>query len=144
MIETRMTAHHRGNAGNARKLRAAASTALMALAICAAAAASGTKSVPVFFPEEARARLRANAGQTAWGENIRRTAVDAARPWLEMSDEGLWDLMFGATITRSWMVWSNGHCPSCKNPVPMYSWKVDALKMPWKMACPHCGRSTST
>jgi len=46
--------------------------------------------------------------------------------------------MFGATIQRSWMVWSNGHCPSCRRDVPMYEWEMDALQTPWKTACPHC------
>ena len=55
-----------------------------------------------------------------------------------MSDEQLWRLMFGATIPRSWMVWSNGNCPSCDKPVPMYDWKIDAIKEPWKLRCPHC------
>jgi len=35
-------------------------------------------------------------------------------------------------------VWSDGHCPSCKKPVPMYEWVPDALKQPWKMRCPQC------
>lgn len=57
---------------------------------------------------------------------------------MRMSDDELWSLMFGATIKRSWMVWSNGHCPSCKRDVPMYTWKMDALAKPWKTQCPHC------
>ncbi len=32
--------------------------------------------------------------------------------------------MFGHTITRSWMVWSSGHCPLCAGEgVPMY-WRI--------------------
>ena len=55
-----------------------------------------------------------------------------------MSDEALWDLMFGATIYRSWMVWSNGHCPACQEGVPMYNWRMDFFEHPWKLQCPHC------
>ena len=53
-----------------------------------------------------------------------------------MSDEQLWRLMFGATIPRSWMVCSNGHCPACDKPVPMYDWKIDALKEPVEAPLP--------
>ncbi len=104
----------------------------------ARAAAAGQKSGSVFFPEDTRLKLRTVASPSAWGESARRTAIEDAKPWLDMSDDALWDLMFGPAITRSWMVWSNGHCPACRKPVPMYSWKVDALKAPWKMECPHC------
>jgi len=55
-----------------------------------------------------------------------------------MSDDELWSLMFGPAIDRSWMVWSNGHCPACGKGVPMYEWKIEALPEPWKVACPHC------
>jgi hypothetical protein len=103
-----------------------------------AAEAAADKTGSAFFPTEARTRMRENAGRTAWGDTVRRAVVEAAKPWLAMSDEALWELMFGPTITRSWMVWTNGHCPACRKPVPMYSWKADALKAPWKMECPHC------
>lgn len=102
------------------------------------ASADSQKSGSVFFPEATRQKMRA-AAATAWGESARRAAIEAAQPWLAMSDDALWDLMFGPTITRSWMVWSNGHCPACRNPVPMYAWKADALNVPWKLECPHCG-----
>ncbi len=102
------------------------------------AVAASQKAGPVFFPEAARQKLRATAALSSWGESARRAAIQDAQPWLAMSDDALWELMFGPAITRSWMVWSNGHCPSCRKPVPMYSWKVDALKAPWKMECPHC------
>jgi hypothetical protein len=103
-----------------------------------AAPAAGQKARSAFFPEKTRLELRANAARSSWGEAVSRGVIEAAKPWLAMSDDALGDLMFGATLTRSWMVWSNGHCPSCGKPVSMYSWKVDALATPWKMECPHC------
>ena len=33
----------------------------------------------------------------------------------------------GSGLPRSWMVWSNGHCPACRKPVPMYDWQIDAI-----------------
>ena len=62
----------------------------------------------------------------------------AAAPWGAFTDDELWALPFGKTITPSWMVWSDGHCPSCAQGVPMYDWQAEALEMPWKLRCPHC------
>ena len=56
-----------------------------------------------------------------------------------MDDEALWSLVFGNTITRSWMVWSDGHCPACLKDVNMYRWEIDPLQRPWKVRCPRCG-----
>jgi dienelactone hydrolase len=92
----------------------------------------------VLFGPELRTLVRANVEKYPWAAQIRDAAVVAAKPWMEMSDDQLWAMMFGSTITRSWMVWSNGHCPACKKDVPMYNWRVDALGRPWKMRCPHC------
>jgi len=96
------------------------------------------KTTSAFFPSELVARARANARDHAWAAEIRDSLVAAARPWMEMSDDELWELMFGNTLKRAWQVWSDGHCPSCNKPVPMYEWIPDALKKPWKMRCPQC------
>lgn len=92
----------------------------------------------VFFPGELVARAQANARDHAWAAAIRDPLVAAAQPWMDLSDDELWNLMFGNTIKRAWQVWSDGHCPACRKPVPMYEWKPDALRQPWKMRCPQC------
>jgi hypothetical protein len=91
-----------------------------------------------FYPPKLLERIRANAEKDDWGRDIKKRGVAAAEPWMKMSDDELWKLVFGATIPRSWHVWSDGHCPACKKPVPMYDWKIDALKQPWKVRCPEC------
>lgn len=96
------------------------------------------KEASVFFPTSLVTVARENAARYAWAAELREGIVRAAEPWVRMSDEDLWGLMFGNTIRRSWMVWSSGYCPACKVPVPMYNWKVDALAMPWKVECPSC------
>ena len=101
-------------------------------------AAAIEKTASAFFPGELVARARANASNHAWAAAIRDSLVTAARPWLKMSDDELWELMFGNTIRRAWQVWSDGHCPACQKPVPMYEWAPDALQHPWKMRCPQC------
>ncbi|MCF7686876.1 MAG: heparinase II/III-family protein [Cephaloticoccus sp.] len=92
----------------------------------------------VFFPEPALTALRANLQKDSHALAQAQACLAAAREWTDRSDEELWSAMFGATITRSWMVWSNGHCPACKGDVPMYDWKADPLHVPWKVTCPHC------
>ncbi len=96
------------------------------------------RKASVFMPSWLANRARANVARFPWAAEIRDGLVERARPWVEMSDEDLWDLMFGSTITRSWMVWSDGYCPACKEGVPMYNWEMDPLERPWKVRCPHC------
>lgn len=92
----------------------------------------------MFFPPTLIEKARANIQQYPWAAEMQRQLIEAAQPWMGFSDEELWSLMFGNTITRSWMVWSNGYCPACKTEVPMYGWEIDALQRPWTVRCPHC------
>jgi hypothetical protein len=90
-----------------------------------------------FYPPHLLERARTNIDRNDWGRSVRAKAIEIAGPWKTMSDEQLWRLMFGATMPRSWMVWSNGNCPACDKPVPMYDWRIDAINKPWKLTCPH-------
>jgi hypothetical protein len=103
-----------------------------------AADAPAQKRESVFFPAAAREQAAANAKRYPWAAGIRAEAVREAERWVRMSDDELWRLMFGPRITRSHMVWSNGFCPACRKPVPMYDWQIDAWARPWKVRCPHC------
>ena len=96
------------------------------------------KTRSVFMPLELRERAWANIRQDEAMTRLRDQIVERARPWMELSDDQVWGLMFGPGITRSWMVWSDGHCPACGKSVPMYNWRMDALSRPWKTWCPHC------
>ena len=113
------------------------------LASCVQAADAGVqgqmheKTAAVFHAGMA-ARARANAAKYPWAAKAAQQLVQRAERWLKYSDDQLWAWMFGNTITRSWMVWSNGHCPACAKSVPMYSWRFDPINQPWKARCPHC------
>ncbi|MHB9030090.1 MAG: heparinase II/III domain-containing protein [Candidatus Latescibacterota bacterium] len=96
------------------------------------------KKSSVLYPPEMVEKARKNAESNPWAAEVKKGIVAAAEPWLKYSDDELWSMMFGNTLHRSWMVWSNGHCPSCKKDVPMYTWEIDALNRPWKVRCPHC------
>ena len=96
------------------------------------------KNRSTFYHDRTLATARANIERDPLFRDFARQAEERAKPWREMTDEQLWGLMFGATIPRSWMVWSDGHCPACTQPVPMYQWRMDALNRPWKVTCPQC------
>lgn len=96
------------------------------------------KASSALFPPELTARARSNAQKYPWAKQACERIVADAQPWMKLSDDELWDLMFSNSIKRSWMVWSNGHCPACQKPVPMYEWIPAALQRPWKMQCPQC------
>jgi len=111
------------------------------LAASRSSADGGTPPVKthgVFCTASMLDKARANAARFPWAADVQKQIVANAAPWMNLSDEELWNLMFGPTITRSWMVWSNGYCPACKHGVPMYTWEMDALGRPWKVRCPHC------
>lgn len=103
-----------------------------------AAAPAPRADARFFFPGELVSRLRRNVEADDRVAEAARAAAREARHWADMPDEDLWRLVFGPTLPRSWMVWSDGHCPACEEPVPMYNWLIDALERPWKVACPHC------
>ncbi|MDQ1328096.1 MAG: hypothetical protein QG641_1381 [Candidatus Poribacteria bacterium] len=96
------------------------------------------KTHGVFYPSTLIEKARNNINSYKWAKDIKQQIEGSAQPWMRFSDDELWDMMFSCTITRSWMVWSDGYCPNCKNDVRMYSWKMNALDMPYKVQCPHC------
>ncbi len=96
------------------------------------------KTGSVFFNTRLKNILQNNIKEYTWAEDAKKLILKNAEPWLSYSDNELWEMMFGSTIHRAWMVWSDGYCPSCGKDVRMYSWKIDALNIPWKVACPHC------
>ena len=98
-----------------------------------------SKHMAVFTTHGMTERVVENAGRYGWATDSRDRLIKSAEKWLRLSDGELHGFMFGSAITRSWMVWSDGFCPFCKNPVPMYTWKIDGLNRPWKVQCPHCG-----
>ncbi len=96
------------------------------------------KTQSTFFGSGVRATIQRNIKDCPHARAERDRVVAEAAHWAGMSEDELWGMMFGPTIGRSWMVWSNGHCPACKKPVVMYGWKIDPVKRPWKAQCPSC------
>jgi len=104
---------------------AVASLAVLSIAMSVHGQTSTTKQQSVFYPQQLIDRLHHNVDRYAWAAELRDAVVRQAEPWRRLDDDELWHLMFGSTITRSWMVWSEGYCPSCQQPVPMYNWHAD-------------------
>ena len=106
--------------------------------VAAAEEAAPAKTQSVFFSDDVLAQARRNMEHFPWAASHREQAVQAAARWAAHTDEELWELMFCPGLPRSWMVWSDGFCPACRNSVPMYTWECDPAQHPWKMQCPHC------
>ena len=117
--------------------------ALLAAALLPAAASTPAqellKTESTLYPAELVEQVRANAERDPWAASVRDAIISHAEPWRLMSDSELWELMFCATLPRSWMVWSDGYSPATGDPVPMYNWIMDGLEHPWKVKCPHSG-----
>ncbi len=96
------------------------------------------KNSSVFFPPQYSKLLQKNIQNNPWVNEFKNKCVEAAGPWMPLSDDELWNAGFGPDISRSWMVWSDGWCPACHEPVKMYAWIIDPFQHPWKVECPHC------
>jgi hypothetical protein len=97
-----------------------------------------TKTASVLYPAGMVEKAKGNAAAHPWAAAMCKEMIENAAPWLDMPDDDLWNLVFGATISRSWMVWSDGFCPACKKDMRMYAWEMDPWAIPWKTRCPHC------
>jgi hypothetical protein len=102
---------------------------------------SGAKSrdESTFYGEALVNIAKTNVETQFWAKQVKDNVLKSAASWINMSDDDLWSAMFGPTLERSWMVWSDGYCPACKQSVPMYKWVIDPFKYPWKAVCPNCG-----
>ena len=100
---------------------------------------TGVKTRSTLYPASLAETARRNAAEYGWAKDIVSNTVVAAEFYKNMSDDDLWDMVIDPKAGfRSLMVWSNGHCPSCGNPVAMYAWTVEPKTEPWKVRCPKC------
>lgn len=96
------------------------------------------KRESTFYPPAFRQKIAKAVASDPFGQARAKAIVNEAKFWADKSDEELWELMFGPALPRSWHVYSSGFCPACRKSVPMYTWRIDALREPWKVRCPHC------
>lgn len=96
------------------------------------------KTESTFFGPKAAEAVRTNVSRTDSARKMQEETRKEAAPFLAMSEDEIWELMPSNTITRSWMVWSDGYCPECGKDVRMYFWRHDPERHPWKVECPNC------
>ena len=89
------------------------------------------------------AHARANAQRFDWAREQVAAAVARCRPYVEMTDEALWDLVTGQQVPRGIHVNPDLGCPECGRQVyegrGNYPWIV-SLERPFKIECPSCGQ----
>jgi hypothetical protein len=95
------------------------------------------KTRSTFFRNEMMKKIRNNAD----GTELKQSILDSAEKWKQMSNDQLWESMFGSELKRSHMVLSYGWCPICKETVGRGTWICDPYNKPWKVFCPSCGEA---
>ncbi|MBN1900888.1 heparinase II/III family protein [Candidatus Sumerlaeota bacterium] len=96
------------------------------------------KQSSVFYPRPLIDKALENVKNHKWAKQCQESIMKKSEPWLQCADDEIWSFMFGPSITRAWMVWSDGVCPKCGKDVKMYQWNMDIWKHPFKVICPHC------
>src|SRR5579872_3949840 len=105
------------------------------------------KAASIMLTAAQRANALRNAARFPWAAAERDAAVQATRPWLDRSDDLLWDLVPGQELPRSIHVFKIygtnkiALCPRCKTgiiPFGNYPWLTDVFGRPWKIECPNC------
>lgn len=86
-------------------------------------------------------RARANVQRFAWARELADAAVAKSRPFVERTDDELWDLVTGQQVPRGIHVNPDLGCPSCGRRVyeehGNYPWIID-IDRPFKIQCPSC------
>ena len=106
------------------------------------------KTKPTFYTAEKVANARRNIGRYGWARAIRDKAVEAAAPFMELSDDDLWHLPTSQSVPRSLGVLiryrqrlkgSPGPEGAEINKYGNYPWIVDPIRYPWKLKSPVTG-----
>jgi len=96
------------------------------------------KTHSTFFNETTISSIRKTLKTNKAAAKMAAEFINKTSYWKNLSYDELHGLIFTPELKRSWFVRSDGKCPSCGKSVPMYNWKYDPIKLPWKMQCPHC------
>ena len=93
-----------------------------------------------------------NVKKFEWAREKQEKTIKDVGPWMKLSDEELWKLIFGPKVPRSHFVKPYGGCPECgmemikynekNHSYPaLYAWLYDPWEKPFKLWCPNveCG-----
>lgn len=108
---------------------------------------ASAKTASLTLTAAQRANAVRNARRFPWAKAEQEAAIHAAQPWLDRSDETLWNLIASQELPRSIHVYNVygtnkiALCPNCKTgiiPFGNYPWLTDVFQRPWKIECPNC------
>jgi hypothetical protein len=91
-----------------------------------------------FYSKTILENIQKNCEELLEFKAAKQIAINAAKKYLELDYDELWGWIYGPELDRSWMVLSDGICPSCRQPVIMYDWIINPQTNPWKLQCPKC------
>jgi len=103
-------------------------------------AAAEAKSGSITVTAAMRAAAQANAAKYPWARKLRDAAIKAAQPWLDCSDEALWQMVTPQSLPRTihtTLIRGTNRtalCPKCREgivPFGNYPWRSDRVGRPW-------------
>ncbi|PWR08001.1 hypothetical protein DKT69_33530 [Micromonospora sicca] len=107
-----------------------------------AAVVDPVKTKPSLYTPQKVAALRRNIEQYGWARALRDERVKQAAPWLDKSDEWLWNSVTGQGLPRSYAVNEPLGSPTSGTAIYKYGrqpWRVDPFNRPWKLVDPISG-----
>ncbi|MBE6912340.1 MAG: hypothetical protein E7473_07430 [Ruminococcaceae bacterium] len=111
---------------------------------------SSQKTAPTIYTYEMREQAVKNASKYDWAKSLKNSAVNTAQKYLD-NLEKYYDLIPAEGIPRSYTITTLQSpadmtyiCPYCKSDIRAlhgaYSWVINPINNPWKIACPECKR----
>ena len=111
---------------------------------------SSQKTAPTIYTYEMREQAVKNASKYDWAKSLKNSAVNTAQKYLD-NLEKYYDLIPAEGIPRSYTITTLQSpadmtyiCSYCKSDIRAlhgaYSWVINPINNPWKIACPECKR----
>lgn len=111
---------------------------------------SSQKTAPTIYTYEMREQAVKNASKYDWAKSLKNSAVNTAQKYLDHLEK-YYDLIPAEGIPRSYTITTLQSpadmtyiCPYCKSDIRAlhgaYSWVINPINNPWKIACPECKR----
>ena len=102
---------------------------------------AAAKPSATYFTPQRLETIRHNCEKYAWAAKQRDDALEAVKPWMELSDQELWQMVPGQCVPRNVYVNKEIGCPVCGSDKFRKSggWEYDLFERPWKVKCTLCG-----
>ncbi len=116
---------------------------LVTATLLAGGSAVSAKTGSVIVTSEMRANAVRNCERHEWAATHRDNLIAQVKPWLDMSDEELWNLLPSQDMPRDASVNRGEGCPNCgmEHYEANYNpsrWRWDFADKPWKVRCANC------